>query len=369
MNISRSILIKTLVKPFYRQHAGLFVFLFTIMFGVVSVIDGAKFTDYHFFLIKGMMMNPVFFLLVLLIWYLYTKKSEQFVVNILMRPDFSFLNTLSLLDGKRLYLMLVWIQFLLILPIIIYACIIFAAGFYMHEYIKCLLIILYIVVICLISAGWYLFCIRNPGRQAWTMRKIFSLKVPETPYWSLFIRYIGMDKKLLFAGIKIYSCTVLYLMIVNQTRVEYDLRMIIIFFSMGILGHGLLVHQLRDMEETSLTFYRTIPISLMKRFVQYAILYFILLIPEIITIVFLTPRYLHIEDAITLILISYSILLFLNSLLFIQFFRMKDYLKIILCIFFIEYFFVLSGTIALLGILLFISAITVFFFCYYSFER
>jgi hypothetical protein len=369
MSISRTLLIKTFVKPFYRQHAGLFVFLFTIMFGVVSVIDGAKFTDYHFFLIQGMMRNSFLFLLVLLLWFLYTKKSEQFVVNILMRPDYSFLNVLSLLESKRLYRMLVWIQFLLILPIIIYACIIFAAGFYMHEYIKCLLILLYIIGICLISARWYLYYIQNPGRHPWTLSRIFSLKVSETPYWSLFIRYIGIDKKLLFTGIKIYSCSVLYLMIVNQARVEYDLRMIMIFFSMGILGHGLLVHQLRDMEETSLTFYRTVPISLLKRFTQYAILYFILLIPEIITIIFLTPRYLHFEDAITLILISYSILLFLNSLLFIQFFRMKDYLKIILCIFFIEYFFVLSGTIALLSILLFISAIIMFFSSYYRFER
>src|ERR1700730_5977805 len=98
MSISRTLLIKTIVKPFYRQHAGLFVFLFTIMFGVVSVIDGAKFTDYHFFLIQGMMRNAFFFLLVLLLWFLYTKKSEQFVINILMRPDYSFLNTLSLLD-------------------------------------------------------------------------------------------------------------------------------------------------------------------------------------------------------------------------------------------------------------------------------
>jgi hypothetical protein len=201
------------------------------------------------------------------------------------------------------------------------------------------------------------------------MKKIFSFKIRETPYWNLFIRYIGNNKKLLFSGIKLYSCSVLYLMIVNQTQVEYDLSMIILFYSLGILGHGLLIHQLRDMEETRLTFYRTVPLSLLKRFVQYAILYFILLIPEIITIVFLTPHYLRFQDAILFILLSYSILLFLNSLLFIKFFRMKDYLKIILCIFFLEYFSVLSGTCPLLCIFLFISSITVFFSRYYRFER
>lgn len=369
MSISRALLVKTFVKPFYRQHAGLFVFLFTIMFGVVSVIDGAKFTDYHFFLIQGMMKNSLLFLLVLLVWYLYTKKSEQFVVNILLRPDYTFLNVLSLLDNKRLYRILVWIQFLLILPVILYASIIFAAGLYMHEYIKCLFILIYIITICLISARWYMFYIQNPGKTTVVMKKIFSFKIRETPYWNLFIRYIGNNKKLLFSGIKLYSCSVLYLMIVNQTQVEYDLSMIILFYSLGILGHGLLIHQLRDMEETRLTFYRTVPLSLLKRFVQYAILYFILLIPEIITIVFLTPHYLRFQDAILFILLSYSILLFLNSLLFIKFFRMKDYLKIILCIFFLEYFSVLSGTCPLLCIFLFISSITVFFSRYYRFER
>jgi hypothetical protein len=369
MSISRMLLIKTFVKPFYRQHAGLFVFLFTIMFGVVSVLDGAKFTDYHFFLIQGMMRNSFFFLLVLLLWFLYAKKSEQFVVNILLRPDYSFLNILSLLDSKKLYRKLLWVQFLLILPIIFYACIIFVAGFYMHEYIKCLLVLLYIITTCLISARWYLYYIQNPGKSAWTMKKIFSFKIRETPYWSFFIRYIGIDKKLLFSGIKLYSCSVLYLMIVNQTRVEYDLKMITLLFSLGILGHGLIIHQLRDMEETYLKFYRAVPLSLLKRFVQYAILYFILLIPEILTIILLTPHYLRIQDAIIFIFLSYSMLLFLNSLLFIQFFKMKDYLKIILCIFFIEYFSVLSGTCPLLCILLLISAISIFFSRYYRFER
>ncbi|HEY4935893.1 MAG TPA: hypothetical protein VII44_04900, partial [Puia sp.] len=349
--------------------AGLFIFLFTLMFGVVSVIDGANFTDYHFFLIQGMLKNPFLFLLVLLLWLLYAKKSEQFIVNIIRRPDFSFLNILSLLDGKKLYRLLVWVQFLLLLPIVFYAFIIFASGFYTHEYIKCLIILLYIISICLISALWYLFIIQNPGNSTGTMNGKFSLKTRETPYWSLFIRYIGIDKKLLFLGIKIYSCSVLYLMLVNQTQIDYDLRMIILFFSLGILGHGLLIHQLRDLEETRLTYYRTVPISLFKRFMQYAILYFVLLIPEIITITFLTPQYIHYEDAIIFVLLSYSILLFLNSLLFIQFFRMKDYLKIILCIFFIEYFSVLTGTSPLLCALLFISAISTFFFRYYRFER
>jgi hypothetical protein len=276
---------------------------------------------------------------------------------------------LSLLDSKTLFGLLVWVQLQLFIPIILYIVIILVTGIYLHAYISCLIIGFYFIILCLISARWYLFIIQIPGRSLQTLKGKLLFKKWETPYWSLFTRYIGRNKKLVFSGIKIYSCAVLYLMVINQTRVEYDLSMIILFFSLGILGHGLIIHQLRDLEESRLTFYRTVPRSLSNRFIQYAILYFILLLPEIITIVLLTPYYLHFKDAILLILFSYSVLMFLNSLLFIQFFKMKDYLKIILCIFLLIYFSVLTATIPLLCILLFISSMAIFFGSYYQYER
>ena len=369
MSIIRRILVKTFVKPFYRQHAGLFAFLFILMFGVVGVIDGAKFTDYHFALIQGMLKNPFLFLLVLFLWLLYAKKTEQFIVNILRRPDFSFLQMLSRLESKTLFWLLVGVQLQLFIPIILYILIILVTGIYLHAYLSCLIIGFYFISLCLINARWYLFVIQNPGRSLQSTTGNLFFKKWEPPYWSLFTRYIGRDKKLIFSGIKIYSCTVLYLMVINQTRVEYDLRMIILFFSLGILGHGLIIHQLRDMEESRLTFYRTVPRSLSKRFIQYAILYFILLLPEIVTIVLLTPYYLHYSDAVLFILFSYSVLMFLNSLLFIQFFKMKDYLKIILCIFLIIYICILLGSLSWLCMVLLLSSLAIFYGRYYQFER
>jgi hypothetical protein len=158
-------------------------------------------------------------------------------------------------------------------------------------------------------------------------------------------------------------------MVINQTGITYDLRMILLFFSLGILGHGILIHQLRNMEESRLRFYRSMPLLLLNRFAQYAFLFFLLLIPEFITIIFLTPRYLHYNDAFLFILVSYSLLLFLNTLLFVKFFRMIDYLKIILCVFFTEYIAVLAGMTAILVALFFLSAICIFKYNYYRFER
>jgi hypothetical protein len=369
MNITRTILIKSFVKPFYRQHAGLFVFLFIILFGAVGMVDGAGLRDFHFSLIQGMLKNIFLFLLVFLVWFLYSKRTEQFIFNTLKRPDFSFLHMLSRIENKKLFGWLLWTQFLIFLPIVFYIMIIFTEGIYLHAYLACILILIYLIAIIGLSAGRYFAFIQNPGKYTVFHKGMFTRKAGGISYSKLFIRHILKSKKLLFAGIKIYSCIMIYGMVANQTLIKYDLTMIYLFFSIGILGHGILIRQLRSLEEERLRFYRTLPISLFERFTQYTLLYFILLIPEFITIAVLTPKYLHFRDAFEFCFFSYSVLLFLNSLLFIQFFRMQDYLKILLSIYLVIYLAVLTKVQLLLCIILLLSSIVIFINRYYQFER
>jgi len=369
MSITRTILIKSFVKPFYRQHAGLFVFLFIVLFGAVGMVDGAGLKDFHFSLIQGMLKNTFLFLLVFFAWFLYSKKTEQFIFNTLRRPDFSFLHILSRVENKKLYSWLLWTQFLIFLPIVFYIVLIFTAGIYLHAYPACVLILLYLIAIIGISAAKYFYFIQNPGNYAATISGISGWKVNGSLYWSIFVRHIWNNKKLLFTSIKLYSCVVLYGMVLNQTLIKYDLTMIFLFFSIGILGHGILIRQFRILEEERLSFYRTLPVSLFKRFTQYALLYFILLIPEFITIAVLTPKYLHLRDALEFCFFSYSILLFINSLLFMQFFRMQDYLKVLLCLYLVIYLAVLTKVQSALCIFLFLSSVTIFINRYYQFER
>ena len=369
MKIAHNILFRSFVKPFYRQNAGFFTFLFIILFGAVGRVDGAGLFEYHYSLIRGMFKNPYVFLLILFFWILYAKKCEQFVLNILRKPEFAFLQIFSQLDSKTMYVLLIIVQVALFMPIIAYAVIIGIAGIHLHAYISCGFLLLYLVSLCLLSARWYLYNIQNPGISEETKTEKINLRLTESSYWKLFIRFIGRNKKLLLTGIKIFSCGILYGMLANQTGNEYDLGMIILFFSLGILGHGLLIHQIRDLEETRLTFYRSIPVSLFRRFIQYASFYLVLLLPEIFTILLLTPKHLHYSDALLFIFFSYSLLLFMHSLLFIQFFPMKTYLKIILCLYLTIYCSILTSSLLWLCIFLFFSSLAIFRVRYYQYER
>jgi hypothetical protein len=165
MRITRTVLLKSMIKPFYRRHIALFALLFVILLGVVAVTNAAKFTGYHLFLIPVLLKSPILYLLVSFLWLLYAMNAEQFISNILRSPDHSFLKILMLMDSRKLYFMFIWIQFLLLLPIVLFLLLIFAAGIYLHVYSGCIFILLYFILLLLFYARWQQYKIQHPGKK------------------------------------------------------------------------------------------------------------------------------------------------------------------------------------------------------------
>ena len=369
MSTIRTILIKSLVKPYYRKNAGLFVFLFFIMVLAVGRANEAGLLEYHAALIRGMMINLPIYIVVLVIWFLYGRKCIHFVEDTFRNPEFSYLNLLSQLSPIRLIGLLFLVQLILFLPVSLYGMIIVGVGFHNHWYLQAIFVIIYILAICLASAGWYFYLLKYPGKTNNLIRWRLRMPFLNTYYWSFLMRYLLTRRKALFISIKLYSCTTLYFMILNKGRITSDLGMVILFFCFGMLLHGVLTYLFRELEETRLTFYRGLPVPLLKRFFEYALIYLFVFIPEIVTLLILTPSFLSFSEAITFLFFGYSILLFLNSLLFIKLFGKIEYLKIIVIYFFVVFISVLTGMIGVLTISTFIYSIYLFFRRYYLFEQ
>ena len=369
MNISRTILFKSLVKQFYRQNAGLLSFLLFMMVVVVGRANDAGLLEYHLSLIQGILVNPIIFLLVLLAWFLYAWKCKQFIALTLDRPEFSFLKILSFTKVVRVYRLLLEVQLLLFLPVILYAIIIAGVGFYKHWHQPVIWMLTYLLAICGISARWYLYLLQNPAAGGYRIRWQPPSLFRKRSYWSILIRYVLMNRKLLLLIIKIYSCGMLYLLLVNRAEPSEDLKMILLFYSFGLLGHGILIRQIREMEETRLGFYRGMPLSLADRYLQYGCLYFFLFIPEMITTGWLTPTYLHYQDALLFIFFGCSSLLLLNSLLCVKSFRIAAFLKLSVIYFFLIFIAVLAGMVQWLILFSLILSVSLFFGRYYAYER
>jgi hypothetical protein len=375
MNSSQTILKKSLVNPYYRQNIGFFLFIFIVFFGVIAP---SQIPAYHYGLITGMLKTPALFSVVFLAWLIYMIKCNRFVIDCLHSPDYSFLNMLSRMDGKKSYFLLLRMQLLLSLPVSLYGFAVTGIAFQNGWYGEAVLVLLYILFLCLAGAGWHQYLLRNPGKENRIAflgnhplaKPMFLLRSHGKQfYWQFLARYLIHDSKLLVAGTKFFSCGMLYLLVKSLTQQNYDTRMSFLLFSFGIFSHSLLIFRCRNMEESSLLFYRGLPLSPVRRAVQYGLFYLILLIPEGITIGWLTPGCLHYSDAIQFLVCGYSILLLLNSLLFLAPFSMKNYLKLAFCIFVLEYFFTLSGELIPSSIFFFAIAGGLFISRYYRYQH
>ena len=363
------LLVRTLGRTYYRQNAGLLAFLFFIMVIAVGRANDVGLLEYHYSLILGTLTSPSFLVVVLAAWLVYALKCLRFVQTILRRREYSFLYQISLADRPAAFLQLVVVQLLLFLPVWSYALIMLGVGYHRHLYLSTTIVLLFNLSVCLLSAAWYLYLLRHPdiaGRGGrWRILSFAGRK----PYLSFLIRYTLTVRPVLFLAIKLYSCGTLYLMVAGSFNGEYDRRMVLLFYSFGLLGHGVLIHRLKEMEKTRLSFYRGLPFSLSARFIQYAAFYFLLFLPEFITILALAGMYLTWGDTALLLAFGHSILLLLNSLLLFPFPRMMDYLKIIGCIFFLIFLAVLTGILPWLCLFFFAFSIGIFFKRYDTFDN
>ncbi|MBO9567055.1 MAG: hypothetical protein J7621_30055 [Niastella sp.] len=366
--MNNTLLVRAIGRTYYRQNAGLFAFLFFIMVLAVGRANEVGLLEYHYSLIIGTLTNASMLLPVLIAWLLYAWKCLRFVETILQRREYSFLYQQLLTGPARSYRQLLLLQLLIYLPVGIYVLFMLKIGFQQQLYAATFIVLLFNVAVCLLSAARYYYLLGHPGARAWTIR----WKMPSMPWKQFYprflIRYILVVRPMLLLVTKLFSCGMLYLIVANTLTDERDHRMIFLFYSFGLLGHGALLFRIKEMELSRLGFYRALPVSLGRRLLQYMFFYLLLFLPESFIILSLTPERLYWSDALLYFSFGYGILLLLNSLLLFSFERMMNYLKVIGVIYFFIFVAVLVGLVPWLSIAFLVLSITLFLSRYYQQE-
>jgi hypothetical protein len=369
MNITRTILYKSLVQTFYRQNASLFAFLVFIMVASVGRANAAGLLEYHFTLIRAMLTDYKFLTFVLIAWLLYGLKCDQFMADKLQVKNYAFIFLLNTKTPSFVFARMLQVQLMFFLPVIFYALICIWIGIEHQWHANTIIIILFILIICLAGAWRYHRMIRKNGMIRTVSLFKINLPFSKGNYIRFILQFIGNRRKMLFLGIKIFSCLLVFGMLLNRAKDDTDLSMFLLFYSFGLMGHGILIYKIRQMEEFNLGFYRVLPVSLFSRLIQYAGLYLILLIPEIIIIVQMAPAHLNYFNAFRLIFFGWGILFMLHCLLFIRLFNPFSYLKIVSGIYLVIFFAILTRLTVPFTIGLFLISIYLFSRHYYLFER
>jgi hypothetical protein len=331
---------------------------------IVNSQSGAGVYEYHLFLVLGSfrhagMMATVFFL-----WFMYTRKFTSFVVTEIYKPENMFLQVFNYISRTKKTALLFLATFLLMIPVWAYVIFMVITGVQYGYIGGVCLVIGYLLFLCFLSAFWLERRLNNIAEGKTPVLK--SIKF--TSFAGTLLRFVATKQLVTWAGLKIFTCGLLFLIAVNNPMRYYDGQTIFIVVSLGILGNGVLVYRCREFEDLYLSFYRTMPVRTSVRFLEYALFDLILIIPEILLLILFVPKHMPLYDAVTFCLCGYSSMLLMTGITFYRQFTKSQFYKLLSLVLCVQYIFLMTVGLPALYITLTIIAIGLFRWRYYKYE-
>jgi hypothetical protein len=356
----RHVLNRVVVAPFYKQHMGLLLFIFFIMFGMV---EGSQLISYHLALMTGIVQSSTFLMLVLLLWMVYAVKSGLFVNAQLAKPQNAFLYALTALPRGGQFVNLLAAHLLIHLPVWLYAMATSLVAMKQGRPAIGLLIFAFNIFICLIMSWVSVQRLNNPAsfKVSFVSRVNFPFRKP------MFFFYLGFilnDARLMLVVTKLFSYFTLFGFF--QIAIDhYEIRIPLIGFLVGLVAHAVLIYEMRGWEDNYLSFARNLPIKLSGRYASLALVYALLVTPEIFL---LANNHVLPSDMVAMVAFAVGLILFFHSALYTLNMHMDRYIQFVLITFLLSFALILFKLFWLLITIYFVISFLRFKKYFYSFE-
>lgn len=338
MKIISRILLQGVASPFYRRYAGLFLFLFFLLFGIQpSMFDALQL---HYALMHSILNEPLFFGAVTAILVLYTLATILFIRSCLYRDAYDFLFLLNALPSWKRFVYLCHLQGALSAPAIVYSLIVCGTGIRENQAVNGILFLLTAGSLSLLAvvASW-LFLQRAKGlRQVISSR--FSL--PVRPGLALFLlKFVFRQQPGRLLLIKLVSFGGLYLFTALDAAV-FENRMLWLIFITLLTGHSMIVYRNFWFIENELVFYRNMPVTNIYTLCSLLVVYFLLLLPEAWALRGLWINHGYRADYCWMVLTGPLFLLLVHVLLYTEDMEVSEWLKLLFGIWLVFTLFSLS---------------------------
>jgi hypothetical protein len=355
-------LLKIFANGFFRVHAGILLFVFLAMVGVVPP---QYLIGYHKALMLAMDSSSAVMVLVFAGWLIYAIKSWHYVSGQIFAAEQRFLFYSSNAFNRREQLKSwFWVQAAILSPVIAYAFIAVAVGFANHYYLLPVCILLYLIALTYLSAIIYIRQINgliDGSNQSILLRLSSKWR---KPYFSLYIYHIFDKRKIPYLITKALSWLIITGVFYVFADVKTDTRVAGIAILAVVTAHIVLIFEERKFEENGLGFSRNLPYSRPQLFLNFIGVYFFLLIPESI---WLFSRFTPLMAA-ELLLVGLSITMLFHCLLYWFGLNMDKYLQWILGLFIVLFWIIMFKLLWVLILLNLGVAYWLFYNNYYKFE-
>lgn len=365
MNPVQKIVNRSIAGPFYRQHAGAFLFLFFILFGIQPSFNDALKT--HYAIITGILTSANFFLVALACWLFYTIRSAFFFRSCLQKEAYDFLYELNAVQPVKRFRILLHLNILLNAPVACYGLLIFGIAIKDNIIPQGILVLLTIgALIFLATIASYYFLNKAKALQEITSKR-FQIPLPKT-LTGFVLKFVFRRQFVTLLIVKLLSFSCLYFFARTEASV-FEERMLWLLFITSLVGHSVIVYKNFHFIETEMSFYRNMPVKNIVIILSLLAVYVILLIPEAWALRAVAINQENIADYIWMILTGPSLLLLLHSLLYTEDLTMEEYLKLLFGVWVVFVFFSLSRNHWILPAIALIFGTIIFMISYYKYEK
>jgi hypothetical protein len=317
------ILNKVLVKEFYRLNAGFFLVVMTLTFGFMSSVEHRALAEF-FISAHLLMCIPI------ALWVLYGLKIINFNTQQIRRHENSFIFELGLLKSNSRFGVLLSITAAQFMPALLYGLFLVAIAQRHGKQAATVDVVASLLFIGIGITTVLFFQLHYPARE---IKISFLKKFLDTryskPLVQFYTEWLTRREPVILLGTKLFGCILSFAVSQLYLAEAYDLRLMAMTATIVFAGNFMLLQQLHRFENVHFFMVRSLPITLLKRFLIIALVILILAIPEFATITRYFPENLSWYDYVALIIYSLSITLLFYALLFVRSIEEKNFTTLI----------------------------------------
>ena len=355
----------SIAGPFYRQHAGAFLFLFFILFGIQPSFNDALRTHYAF--INGILTSLNFFLVAFSCWMLYAIKTIIFFKSCLQKESYDFLYDLNAIPQGKRFMILVKLIAVLLAPLSCYALFIIGVAINEHRVLNGIGIVSTVFILHLLTTIVVYYFIKNAKALQQVTGTVLSFALPKNLF-GFVLKFVFYRQFITLLIVKIISFSCLYFFVRTEASV-FEERMLWLLFLTMVIGHSVMVFRNFHFLEEELSFYRNLPIRSFSILLSLLAVYTILLLPETWALRALLVNLDKASEYLWMILTGPFLLLLLHSLLYTEDMKMEEFLKLLFGVWVVFVFFSLSRNHWLLPAIGFVFSPVIFLMSYNKYEK
>ena len=364
MNSIAIILQRSIAALYYRRNAGLFLFIFFILFGLQP--NFKQTLEFHYVIINGITTSANFFFISLMIWFLYSWKTIHFFNGCVKNKAYHFLQHLNAIAPGKRFFQLLLLQLQLMTPVLGYGLAVVIIAVINQRIAGGLAVVFTLISLCAFTTATAYFLLQKIKWEGLNIA-ISSFPLPGNLF-SCLLKFIFHEQFIVLLVLKLITFSCLYFFAKTDAQVFED-RMLWLLYLTSLIGHSILIYRNQHFMETKMSFYRNLPARPLATLLSLLGVYIIILIPEIWALKGVAIQQHAVMNYTWMILTGPSLLLLLHCLLYTEDMKMEGFLQLLFGVWIVTLFFSLSSNRWLLPLICLGMAIFIFFTSYYRYEK